>query len=214
MARESKRPGLIDISPLISARIAVWPGDTPYRYQKNLSLAEGANIDLGETHSTVHLGAHTDAPSHYGADGETMEQRSIDRYYGPCEVVQVNVPPGGRIQPADLAHGPTTERVLFKTGSFPDPDSFNEDFVAFSPELLQWLVQRGVTLVGIDTPSADLFSDKQLLSHQALLRFDLAVLEGIVLTHVAPGPYTLIALPLKLEGADASPVRAALLPPD
>jgi arylformamidase len=71
-----------------------------------------------------------------------------------------------------------------------------------------------VTLVGIDTPSADLFSDKQLLSHQVLLERDLAILEGIVLDAVSPGQYTLIALPLKLEGADASPVRAALLPLD
>lgn len=205
-------PSLIDITPLVSSRIGVWPGDTPYTYKKNLSLAEGANIDLGEIHGTVHLGAHTDAPSHYGLDGETMEQRSIDRYYGPCEVIEVDVARGERILPTHLPTEPTRERVLFKTGSFPDPDAFTEDFAAFSPELLDWLADRGVRLVGIDTPSADLFADKVLESHQVLLRRDLAVLEGIVLKEVKPGPYTLIALPLKLEGADASPVRAALLP--
>ncbi len=205
---------LIDITPVVSARIGVWPGDTPYTYKKNLAMADGAIIDLGEIHGTLHLGAHTDAPSHYGLDGETMEQRSLDRYYGPCEVLEVDVPRGERIRPNHLAQEPRSERVLFKTSSFPDPENFNEDFVAFSAELLDWLADRGVRLVGIDTPSADLFSDKVLESHQVLLRRDLAVLEGIVLKDVAPGNYLLIALPLKLEGADASPVRAALLPTD
>lgn len=207
-------PSLIDITPVLSSRIAVWPGDTPFSYRKNCSLADGANIDLGEIKSTVHLGAHTDAPSHYGLEGETMEQRSLDRYYGLCEVIAVDVPRGERILPEHLPAEPTTERVLFRTGSFPNPDEFNEDFVAFSPELLNWLADRGVTLVGIDTPSADLFSDKELLSHQVLLKRDLAILEGVTLSAVEPGKYTLIALPLKLEGADASPVRAALLPLD
>ncbi|MCL4145262.1 UNVERIFIED_CONTAM: hypothetical protein GTU68_032905 [Idotea baltica] len=207
-------PALIDITPVVSSRIGVWPGDTPYVYKKNLELDEGANIDLGEIHSTVHLGAHTDAPSHYGKGAETMETRSLDRYYGPCQVVEVDVPRGERIRPAHLATEPQSERVLFKTSSYPNPDEFTEDFVAFSAELLDWLADLGVRLVGIDTPSADLFADKVLESHQVLLRRDLAVLEGIVLTDVAPGNYTLIALPLKLEGADASPVRAALLSSD
>jgi arylformamidase len=205
---------LIDISPVVSSRIGVWPGDTPYVYKKNLSLEDGANIDLGEIHGTVHLGAHTDAPSHYGKSGETMEQRSLNRYYGTCEVIEVDVPGGERIRPAHLAQPPSSERVLFKTSSFPDPEQFNEDFVALSSELIEWLADLGVRFVGIDTPSVDLFADKVLESHQSLLRRDMAVLEGIVLTGVAPGTYTLIALPLKLEGADASPVRAALLPLD
>ncbi|MFT7484606.1 MAG: arylformamidase [Candidatus Paceibacteria bacterium] len=206
--------GLIDITPLISERIGVWPGDTPYSYRFNLRIAEGGNIDLGEMHGTVHLGAHVDAPSHYSGEGQTMEQRSIDRYFGLCEVIEVNVERGERILPTHLCHEPTAERVLFKTGTYPDPESFNEDFAALSAELLEWLSDRGVRLVGIDTPSADLFSDKGLESHNVLFKRDLAILEGIVLDHVEPGQYTLIALPLKLEGADASPVRAALLPLD
>jgi len=205
---------LIDISPTISARIAVWPGDTPYGYSANLRIAEGANIDLGEIRGTVHLGAHADSSSHYAADGEGVERRSLDAYYGACQVVDVDVSRGERIRPDHLPDGPFERRLLFRTGTYPDPESFNEDFAAFSPELLEHLADEGVALVGIDTPSADLFDDKVLESHQVLFRRDLAILEGLVLGHVAPGRYTLIALPLKLEGADASPVRAALVPLD
>ncbi len=203
---------LIDITPTISSRIGVWPGDAPYSYKANLRIADGENIDLGEITGTVHLGAHADAPSHYHADGVGIEGRDLDLYYGPCQVIAVDVGRGERIQVADLPPGPFVERLLFKTGTYPDPDRFNEDFASFSPELLEHLADQGVRLVGIDTPSADLFLDKQLESHQVLYSRDLAILEGLVLTAAPPGRYTLIALPLKLEGADASPVRAALLP--
>lgn len=207
-------PKLIDITPTISERIAVWPGDTPYRYTPNLRIADGANIDLGEITGTVHLGAHADSSSHYHAEGEGVEARELELYYGPCEVIAVEVEPGTRILPGDVPYEPASERVLFKTGTYPDFDVFNEDFAAFSPELLDWLADRGVRLVGIDTPSADLFASKGLEAHQVLFRRELAILEGLDLAAVAPGAYTLIALPLKLEGADGSPVRAALLPID
>jgi arylformamidase len=101
---------------------------------------------------------------------------------------------------------------LFKTGSFPNPDLWNGDFNSLSPSLIDWLAARGVKLVGIDTPSVDPADDQELASHQAIFRNDLAILEGIWLEGVAAGQYTLVAPPLKLEGADASPVRALLLP--
>jgi arylformamidase len=202
---------LIDISPLVSERIAVWPGDTPFSRSINLAIADGANIDLSNIHTTVHLGAHTDGPNHYVATGEGIAARGLDRYYGPCQVVVVTLARGERIRPAHLDVSIEAERVLFATGSYPDPDRWNEDFCALSAELVHWLADRGVRLVGIDTPSIDLAPDKVLESHSAVASHDMAILEGIVLTDVAPGRYTLIALPLKLEGADASPVRAALL---
>jgi len=101
--------------------------------------------------------------------------------------------------------------VLFKTGSFPNPDDFNEDFNALSPELIAELARRGVVLAGIDTPSIDLFHDKVLATHEAIARHGVMNLEGLVLKDVEPGVYQLIALPLKLVGADAAPVRAVLI---
>jgi arylformamidase len=100
---------------------------------------------------------------------------------------------------------------LLATGSFPNPEKWNSDFAALSPELVTYLHKQGVRLVGIDTPSIDPENSKALESHQAVADCDLAILEGIVLDKVPDGLYTLLALPLKIEGADASPVRAVLL---
>lgn len=202
---------LIDISPRITPRIGVWPGDTPYRQEFLLRIDAGANIDLGTIHTTVHLGAHTDAPSHYALGGAGIGERPLELYYGPCQVLALRLPRGERIRPAHLHERVAAPRVLFHTGSFPDPDRFTTDFNALSAELIEYLHGQGVRLVGIDTPSIDLFPDKVLESHQAVARYDMGILEGIVLGHVPPGRYTLIALPLPLAGADASPVRAVLL---
>ena len=209
--------GLIDISPSISAATAVWPGDTPFSRTVNASFAGGANLDLSEIRTTVHVGAHTDAPSHYRADGVGIDARPLDLYFGPCLVVRVDVGRGERVRPAHLP-GSVREReslparLLLATGTFPDPDHFNEDFAALSPELISWSHERGVRLIGLDTPSVDLCRDAELLTHNAIADRDMAILEGVVLGHVEPGEYTLIALPLRLADADASPVRAALLP--
>ncbi len=102
------------------------------------------------------------------------------------------------------------ERVLIATGTFPDPEQFNTDFAALSPKLVRRLHEQGVKLIGIDTPSVDLFDSKDLPSHQMFLRCDMAIVEGLVLKDVPEGMYELIALPLKLVGFDASPVRAIL----
>ncbi|NBW81674.1 hypothetical protein EBR21_07955, partial [bacterium] len=103
-------------------------------------------------------------------------------------------------------------RVLFRTNSFPDPEQWQDDFCSLSPELISDLAARGVMTVGIDTPSVDPHDSKDLESHQALLRHDVAVLEGLDLSKVPDGEYTLVALPLPLVGFEASPVRAVLLP--
>ena len=202
---------IIDISPLVDERIAVWPGDTPYVRTMNLDLAAGANLTLSDIRTTVHVGAHADAPSHYSASGEDIAQRSLEYYVGPCVVLHVEHARGRRIMPRDLEGKEiAAARVLLRTGTFPDPAAFNEDFASLSPELVDWLHSLGVITIGIDTPSVDPFDDKVLEAHQALARHDMANLEGLVLNHVAEGRYELIALPLRLAGADGSPVRAVL----
>lgn len=202
---------LIDISPLIDESIAVWPGDTPYARTVNLDLQAGGNLTLSDIRTTVHVGAHTDAPSHYAANGADIASRALDYYLGACLVLHVDVERGARIYPEDLKNKPiTSARVLLRTGTFPDPRNWNDDFASLSPELVDWLHERGVITVGIDTPSVDPFDDKVLEAHQALARNDMANLEGLVLDGVAEGEYELIALPLRLAGADGSPVRAVL----
>ena len=205
---------IIDISPPISARLAVWPGDVGYERTVNLAIDRGSNIDLSSIRTTVHLGAHADAPSHYLAGGQGIAERPLERYYGDCQVIEVRIPRGERIRPQHLGGPLLAPRVLFRTGSYPDPTDFTTDFNSLSPELIEQIAAQGGVLVGIDTPSIDPFSSEELESHQAVARYDLAVLEGLVLGAVPPGCYTLLALPLKLEGADASPVRAALIAGD
>ncbi len=205
---------LVDISPVLSPRVAVWPGDVPFQRNVSLAISDGANIDLSAISTTVHVGAHTDAPSHYLGGGETMETRSLELYYGPCEVRTVNIGRGERIEPSHLTAPPRAPRLLLNTGTFPDPDHFNRDFAALSPSLVSWAHDHGVRLIGLDTPSVDLCDDAELLSHQAIAARDMAILEGVVLSHVPDGVYVLAAFPLRLEGADASPVRAVLITED
>ncbi len=199
-----------DISPPITETLAVWPGDTPPTREVLCHLRDGDPITLSTLHATAHLGSHADAPNHYGLDAAAIEERSLDYYMGPCEVIHVNVKRGTRVQSEQLPQQFRVPRVLIATSTYPDPTQFNEDFAALEPTLIDKLATLGVKLVGIDTPSVDLFDSKELPAHHAVLHHDMAILEGLVLKDVPNGMYELIALPLKLVGFDASPVRAIL----
>ena len=200
---------IIDISPEISEETAVWPGDTSYKREVLMDVNQGDSFGLSKITSTLHLGAHTDAPNHYGV-GEGISQRSLNYYFGPCQVVSVSIPGGESVIINNLPEI-KAPRVLFKTKSFPDPKNWNNDFCSLSPELIDYLAQKNVLLVGIDTPSIDPFWSKDLKAHSRIEKYNMAILEGIVLDEVKEGLYTLSALPLKLRGADASPVRAILI---
>ncbi len=202
---------IYDISPMLTPALAVFPGDTPLSREVLMDTARGDSITLSTLRSTVHLGAHADAPSHYGPQGRTIEQQDLRHYLGPCQVLRVTTPRGRRIALADLAEATIRHpRVLFHTGSFPDPDSWNDDFCGLEPALVDFLHDQGVITVGIDTPSVDSADSKDLPAHARFLANDMAILEGLILRDVPPGQYELIALPLRLAGFDASPVRAIL----
>lgn len=201
---------VFDISPVVGPALAVFPGDTPPSREVLLDLGRGDPLTLSTLKTTVHVGAHLDAPSHYGADAETIEALPLTRALGVCEVVRVDAGERARLGPADLPGPPRAERLLIATGSYPDPSRFEEGFAALSPGLIEWLAGFGVRLVGVDTPSVDLADSKQLPTHRACLAAGMTILEGLVLDAVTPGIYELIALPLRLEGFDASPVRAVL----
>jgi arylformamidase len=201
---------IYDITPAITPKLAVWPGDTPPSREMLCDIARGDNITLSTLRATVHLGAHADGPNHYGKRAPAIHDRSLDHYLGHCQVVRVDVARATRITPAGVARDITTPRVLFATGTYLDPENWNPDFAALSIELIDFLHDRGVITVGIDTPSVDLFESKDLPAHKAILRCNMAILEGLVLKDVPEGTYELIALPLPLVGFDGSPVRAVL----
>src|SRR5262245_1424211 len=174
-------------------------------------MEAGAHLTLSTLRTTVHVGAHADAPSHYARGAASIDKRPLDLYLGPCQVLRLDARRGEVLQPADLqGTSIAAPRVLLATGTFPDPTVFNEDFAALSPLLIDFLHERGARLVGVDTPSLDPCDSKTLAAHQACLRHDMGILEGLVLAHVPEGTYELIALPLPLAGADGSPVRAIL----
>jgi len=194
-----------DISPLISPEIAVFPGDQAFAVDRSMDFTSGDNLILSSITTTVHLGAHADGPNHYHPKGEGIDQRNLNLYMGKCQVIEMSA--GFNIAKYRIL----APRVLFKTRTFENPNQWRDDFACLNSEIIEGLSQKGVKLVGIDTPSVDAADSKDLPIHKKIFEKDLAILEGLVLTEVPEGLYTLIALPLKLKGLDASPVRAILL---
>lgn len=203
---------LIDISPVISPRTAVFPQDTPFSREVLLDIARGDGITLSTMRSTVHLGSHADAPSHYGRDARTIDRQPLDLYVGPARVVRAEGTRGRAVTAADLAGKVPfgTERLVLATGSFPDADRWNDDFASIDPALVGWLATRGVRLLAVDVPSVDASASKDLPAHRAFLENDVAIIEGVRLDGVPECECELIALPLRIEGGDGSPVRAVL----
>jgi len=204
-----------DISPLVDEHTAVWPGDTPFEPTQNLSLEAGDPVNLSDVRLSCHTGAHADAPSHTAIGGAGIDQLPLEPYLGPCTLLDVR-PDDGAIRPTDLPAGGLRQRVLFRTRDRQDRRVFPSEFTALTVELVDWLAQRGVLLVGLDSPSVDLFDSKTLPVHNVLWRHHILNLECLALADVPSGDYELIALPLRLGGRDASPVRAVLrdLPSD
>lgn len=201
---------LHDLSPPISPALAVWPGDTPPSREVLLDLAKGDSVTLSTLRSTVHLGSHADAPSHYGLHAPDISESALSRFIGLCEVVRVTVEPAGQVTPAMLPATFRAPRVLVATGTNPDPGVFNEHFASLAPETVDRLADAGIVLVGTDTPSVDPPDSKDLPAHRRCLAHGIYILEGLLLAGVPPDVYELIALPLRLVGFDGSPVRAVL----
>lgn len=201
---------LWDISPRISPDAPIFPGDEPYALRWTARLGPGCPVNLSAITMSPHVGAHADAPLHYAADAAAIDAVALEPYLGPCRVIHA-IDCGAliRIPHLEPAAAGLPERVLVRTRAQADR-VWVDDFAAYAPEAVAWLAERGVRLIGIDTPSVDPASSKALDSHQQLRRHDLRVLENLVLDDVPAGDYELIALPLKLAGACASPVRAVL----
>jgi arylformamidase len=201
---------IIDISPPLVPGIEVWPGDTPFQLSWASRLEEGSSCNVARLTTTPHVGAHADGPLHFVAEGEAIGAVDLSPYLGRCRVVDVT---GARVVDEDALLGVSlggVERLLFRTGTFPDFTRWNEDFAYFDPVLLRRLGRQGVRLVGIDTPSVDPFHSKDLPAHHALIELGMRNLEGLDLSAADPGDYELIALPLRLMESDSSPVRAVL----
>ncbi|HJU43632.1 MAG TPA: arylformamidase [Vicinamibacterales bacterium] len=203
-------PRLWDISPPISTSTPAFPGDTAYQQRWTAQIGPGCPVNVSAITMSPHLGAHADAPLHYGRDAAPIGHVDLDPFLGRCRVIHA-IGKGGLITRHHLepraANVPA--RVLVRTFA-QAPTRWVSDFSAFAPHTIEWLAGLGVRLVGIDTASVDPADSKTLDAHQQLLAQDMRVLENLVLDDVPEGDYELIALPLKLTHACASPVRAVL----
>lgn len=202
---------LYDITRPVRPDTPVWPGDAPFRLRWTLRRSEGASVNLSELRMSAHTGTHADGAFHASDEGERIGAAPLDAYLGPARVVDVRGSEAiGLARVERLLEGGVPERVLFRTGCWADPTVFPERFPPILPDAAERLAGAGVRLVGTDAPSVDPFDSKLLPTHRVLGRAGIAVLENLLLDAVPEGEYELIALPLRLEDADASPVRAVL----
>jgi arylformamidase len=199
-----------DISPFLSPDTPTFPGDTAYSQRWVTRIGPASPVNVSAITLSPHVGAHADAPLHYDDDAEAIGSIALDPFLGRCRVIHA-IDRGALITPAHLSHATTDlpPRVLLRT-CVRALTRWSSAFSALAPETIAWFAGLGVRLVGIDSPSVDPADSKTLDSHQQLLAHDMRVLENLVLDDVEPGDYELIALPLKLMHADASPVRAVL----
>ena len=227
---------LWDISPPVHAGAPVFPGDTAYSQQWVASIGPGCPVNVSAITLSPHVGAHADAPLHYDPEGAAIGAVDLDAFIGPCRVIHA-IGCGPLVRPEHLAHAlgdaplgrpqgasaplggsePRSggawglpPRVLVRVYERMPQDRFDDALPAFAPETVSLLADRGVKLIGIDSASIDPADSKALTSHQTIRQRGLRVLENLLLDDVPEGDYELIALPLKLTTADASPVRAVL----
>lgn len=208
----SRTPRLWDISAPVHAASPVFPGDTPYQQQWSATIGPSSAVNVSSLTLSPHIGTHADAPLHYDDQGAAIGALALDAYIGPCRVVHV-MDCGPLVQWRHVAHAISADlppRVLLRTCVRMPVDHWDAQLTACAPDLLERLADAGVLLIGIDSASVDPTDSLSLPSHQVLRRRGLRVLENLVLDDVPEGDYELIALPLRLTSADASPVRAVL----
>jgi arylformamidase len=202
---------LWDISPPVDAQSPVFPGDTPYSQQWAATLTETCPVNVSAISLSPHVGAHADAPLHYDPQGAAVGALDLLPFLGRCRVIHV-LAAGPLITLAHLQQALTDlpPRVLVRTYRQFPLTQFDTQLTGFDPACVQHLADLGVLLIGTDSASIDPADSKALPSHQAIRQHGLRVLENLLLDEVPEGDYELIALPLKLMTADASPVRAVL----
>ena len=210
-AMDRPRPRLWDISPPVWAAAPVFPGDAPYRSVWAARIGPGCPVNVSTITLSPHTGAHADAPLHYHDAGAAVGELSLTPYLGRCRVIHA-LACGPLVQWAHIAHAvqDLPPRVLVRTYARAPVDRWDPDLPAYAPETVERLADLGVVLIGIDTASIDPADSKALPSHRVIRQRGLRVLENLLLDDVPEGDYELIALPLKLTSACASPVRAVL----
>jgi len=199
----------IDITMPLSKMMAVWPGDTPFQYKLDASLqTDGANV--GQIQMSLHAGTHVDAPYHYDDFGKAIDSLPLDLFMGSVKIVDVTHMERITLDIVRQFELQGVRRLFFKTKEVYDYLTFHEHFVTFEPQVIYYLKEHGVDLIGTDAPSIDALGDDSLQAHHACRSCDMLIVENLYLKDVMPGDYEFIGLPLPIQGGDASPVRAVI----
>jgi arylformamidase len=207
---------IFDISRSLAKGLAPWPGDTAFHFELKWKMPEGATVNVGALTMGVHNGTHADAPFHFQQGSVTIEQMALEIYLGAAVVIDLTrkfeTDRGGQITISDLESSATAlaPRVLFKTGVWRDSTIFPEWIPVMAADVPNWLGERKVRLVGLDLPSVDTIEAKILVNHHALAAAGIAIVESLDLSGIEAGAYHFSALPLRISGGDAAPVRAVL----
>ncbi len=201
---------IYDISVPVRQSAAVWPGDTPYGLDCKMRLDAGDSVNLSTVTMSLHIGSHADAPYHFLANGAAIDLCDLHAYCGAAVVVEVLGCTAIRLDALRGIDLTGAERVLFKTLAWTDHSLFPAKIPVMEADVPPYLQAQGVVLIGVDVPSVDEIESKDLPNHHRLAACGIAILESLDLSTVSAGFYELVALPLKLDGADGSPVRAIL----
>jgi arylformamidase len=209
---------VLDISRLLSAELAPWPGDVPFGFTANCRIDDGASVNLGMLTTSVHNGSHADARFHFESDGWTIDQAQLETYVGRAVVADLSPNYAGEsLPPITIASLEpwadelgTAPRLLLKTNVWSDSRNFPERIPTITPDVPPWLQELGVKLLGLDLPSVDEITSKTLANHHALAKAGISIIESLDLRAVDAGRYHFAGLPLKIAGADGSPIRAVL----
>jgi arylformamidase len=202
---------LIDISPALSVGMGVFPGDAAFEVNQTFAIGPGCPVNVARIAMSTHCGAHVDAPLHYDPAGASIDTLDLHDFIGPARVIDARGPGSlCRFEEIESALDGAPQRLLFRLTEGGDHFSWPTGFRALAPEAVERLAQTGTRLIGVDVPSVDPETSKELPSHMACRRHDIRIIENLVLADVMPGDYELIALPLRLKGLDAAPVRAVL----
>lgn len=202
----------IDISQPLNNKLAHWPGDQSFHYHTPLTKEVTGSVNIGRITTSTHVGTHADAPYHFLEDGRKIIDLEIDRYIGPCKVIDLSDFPAIdeiALKSKGISHA---ERLLIRTTLPNEPERFPDEVPPITPDGAAYMNAIGVKLVGVDTPSVDPIKSKELAGHHALHKHDIYILENVMLDQVKEGDYQLIALPLPLEDSDGSLVRAVIKP--
>jgi len=203
---------IYDISQELREGMTVWPGDQRFRSRRVSGMRAGDPCNVSAITMSVHAGTHLDAPYHYDDSGTDAASLSLQLGLGRARVICLTAAECIRASDLSGLEWQGIERVLFKTEfGLPTSSGFNRNYVFLSEDAAQFLIHKGVVLVGTDAPSVDAYNCESMPAHRILLARGVAILEWACLADVPAGDYELICLPLKLVGLDGSPVRAILI---